>query len=406
MISKSAKAVIGAGYGDEGKGLLTDLLASASPDSVVVRSNGSAQAGHTVVAPNGSRHVFHHVGSGALAGVPTHLSAYFVAHPMMLLDEWEVLRGLGANMAISSDPRAMIATPFDMMINQAAEMARSADRHGSCGLGFGETIERNRRPEFAISTRDLFRPDLAARLHHIWSDWVPERLSQIGIASLPDSITTDMQVERLIFRFLADCEAYLERVALWPDSRLAEKGAVIFEGAQGLMLDQDFGAFPYVTRSNTGLRNMLSIAAEAGIESIEAIYVTRCYATRHGAGPLAHEVKKLYDINVQDPTNVPNAWQGNLRFAPLDTAVLRKAISSDLRHQIQAGPAVRASLAVTCLDQANQIFALQDGETTRHIDRREAAGHIASNIGLPLFGECWGPSRNFYHKDKLQAECA
>ncbi len=72
-------AVIGAGYGDEGKGLMTDYFSSQYDDAVVIRSNGGAQAGHTVVTPEGQRHVFSHFGSGTFNGSPTFLSRHFVA---------------------------------------------------------------------------------------------------------------------------------------------------------------------------------------------------------------------------------------------------------------------------------------------------------------------------------------
>lgn len=396
-----AQAVIGAGHGDEGKGLVTDILAASSSGSVVVRSNGGAQAGHTVVAANGARHVFHHIGSGALAGAPTHLGARFVAHPMLLLDEWQALRDLGASVEISSDPRAIVTTPFDMMVNQALETARGAARHGSCGLGFGETIERNLGPEFSLRTGDLHRRDLAARLRGIWRDWLPRRLARLGMAALPDVMTQDLDSECIIERFIADCCAYLDRVALWPDSRIAEKGAVVFEGAQGLMLDQEYGAFPHVTRSNTGLRNMLSIAEEAGITEIDAVYVTRCYATRHGAGPLAHETDSLDGIVVDDPTNAPNDWQGTLRFAPLDSDILRAAIDHDLRLA-GSGPTVNAGVAVTCLDQAEGNLSIRAGDAVRRCTPKEAGGCIARDVGLPLLGEGWGPCRDAFRTFRPQ----
>jgi hypothetical protein len=194
----------------------------------------------------------------------------------------------------------MVTTPFDVMINQAIELARGDGRHGSCGLGFGETIERNLHPAFGLRTMDLFRPDLGARLENIWSQWLPVRLAALGLDGLPQDIARNIDIAEVIARFLQDCEAYLDHVALWPDSRIAEKGQIIFEGAQGLLLDQDYGAFPHVTRSNTGLKNMLAIATEAGVESIQAIYATRCYVTRHGAGPLSHEVESLEAVRVVD----------------------------------------------------------------------------------------------------------
>jgi adenylosuccinate synthase len=274
-MTRTAQAVIGAGYGDEGKGLLTDLLASRTEDAVVVRSNGGAQAGHTVVTPDGIRHVFHHVGSGAFAGAATHLSRHFVAHPMLLLEEWRTLRALGADLRLSSDPRALVTTPWDVMLNQAVELMRGDGRHGSTGVGFGETIERNLRPEFAIATQDLYRPGLAARLARIRDTLVPERLAKLGVPALPAELADALADPGLITRYLADCEAWLDRVDLLPDRRLGEDRPVIFEAAQGLLLDQDYGAFPHVTRSNTGLRNMLAIAAAAGLPGIDVIYATR-----------------------------------------------------------------------------------------------------------------------------------
>ena len=396
MTSRHATAVIGAGYGDEGKGLVTDLLAAARPGSVVVRSNGGAQAGHTVVTPAGVRHVFHHVCSGTFAGAATHLSAHFVAHPMMLLDEVETLHALGAKPVIGSDPRAIVTTPFDVMINQAVELARGNARHGSCGLGFGETIERNLRPEFRLTTKDLFRPDLEQRLEAIRARWLPERLAALGLDGLPAEITANVDAGEVIARFLQDCEAYLDHVALWPDGRIAEKGEIIFEGAQGLLLDQDFGAFPHVTRSNTGLKNMLAIAAEARLGAIRAVYATRCYVTRHGAGLLAHETASLEGIEVTDPTNAPNAWQGSLRLAPLDAGIVRDAIAHDLRLAADTTVRVDAALAVTCLDQVKgSLDIIVAGETVK-MDRNDAVVEIARYVGMPLFGESRGPHRQAF----------
>ena len=386
-----AQAVIGSGYGDEGKGLMTDALASRTPDAIVVRSNGGAQAGHTVVTPDGTRHVFHHVGAGAFAGARTHFSRHFVAHPMMLLGEWQALRTLGADLRITSDPRALVTTPYDVMINQALELDRGGARHGSTGLGFGETIERNLRPEFAIATADLFRPDLAYRLRRIRTEWVPARLATLGVASVPEQIDAALADDAVIGRFLAECADYLDRVGLWPDRRLGEKGNVIFEAAQGLLLDQDYGAFPFVTRSNTGLRNILAIAEEAGLAAIDATYVTRAYTTRHGAGPLPGETQSLDGVAVHDPTNMPNAWQGTLRLAPLDTGILRHAIAHDLGTAAGSGVFVNATLAVTCLDQVEEATALADDTVVR---RATAATEIAGRVDLQLGAESWGPGRD------------
>src|SRR5206468_2979559 len=93
---QTAKVVIGANYGDEGKGLMTDYHAAhAGGDGIVVRFNGGAQAGHTVTTPGGMRHVFSHLGSGTLAGAATFLSRHFVCHPPMFFKELEKLAAAG-----------------------------------------------------------------------------------------------------------------------------------------------------------------------------------------------------------------------------------------------------------------------------------------------------------------------
>src|SRR5471032_1189579 len=103
MTRKTALAVIGAGYGDEGKGLLVDALAAAGETAIVCRSNGGAQAGHTVTLADGRRHVFHHLGSGALAGAATHLSRFFVHHPMLLQEERRAVATLVGSVEVSAD---------------------------------------------------------------------------------------------------------------------------------------------------------------------------------------------------------------------------------------------------------------------------------------------------------------
>src|SRR5512145_1535019 len=104
---RSATAILGANFGDEGKGLMTDCFAARAPSrTLVVRTNGGAQAGHTVVTPSGRRHVFSHVGSGALSGAPTLLSRFFVSSPLLLEKEWPDLADLSPTLL--ADPRGLV----------------------------------------------------------------------------------------------------------------------------------------------------------------------------------------------------------------------------------------------------------------------------------------------------------
>jgi len=351
---KTAQVVIGAQFGDEGKGRLTDhYAAEMGNDAVVIRFNGGAQAGHTVVTPDGSRHVFSHVGSGALVGAATFLSRFFVSNPILFLKEMESLAAKGVAPTIYVDPQSPVTTPYDMMINQIVERERGGSRHGSCGVGFGETIERNLTPAYALTVADLAdRSALAAKLDLARRDYAPARLARLGFADAFARNADLFRSDAILEHFIEDARRFIDAITV-ADARTATRGrSLLFEGAQGLLLDQDRGFFPHVTRSNTGLRNVLALAGELGLDRLDITYATRAYLTRHGAGPMPHELSEKPYPGVVDATNVPNAYQGTLRFGWLDLDVLRRAIAKDLADANQLpGLAVDARLAITCLDQ-------------------------------------------------------
>ena len=360
-----AKAVIGASYGDEGKGRTVDWLSAPhGPAALVVRSNGGAQAGHTVER-NGHRHVFHHFGSGSLVGARTHLSRFMVSHPMLFADEFLRLGSFGVVPQTTADPRGPVTTPWDMMVNQAVELARDGARHGSCGLGFGETVGRCEYADHALTVGDLHGSGLREKLVRIRDSWLPHRLAELGVS--PASTALEMAGSvALLARFEAQCAAFAREVPLRLDSTLGGEADLIFEAAQGLLLDQNAPGFPYLTRSNTGLANIAAIAAEAGIAEVEPIYATRCYLTRHGRGPMEDERAIARWYAVDDPTNRPNPWQESLRFGLLDPAKLGERIERDMA---QAGRVSAAKLAVTCLDQASGALAWLEDRIVREGSR-------------------------------------
>ncbi len=399
---RSAQAIIGANWGDEGKGLAVDALAYSQRlkdrNVTVIRANGGAQAGHTVDCPHHGRHVFHHVGAGALVGASTHLSQFFVAHPMMLSEELNRLAQMGAQpQRITIDPRSAVTTPWDMAINQALEMARGGSRHGSTGLGFGETIERTQRgPQ--LFAADLWSADLVSRLDQIKKQWLAHRLNELGLVADDTPLGAVLSgIQAVSDAFLRDCQAFVASVSLLDDRALPVDNALLFEGAQGLQLDMNFGTMPYVTRSRTGLANIIHVAREAGIEHIQPIYMTRAYATRHGAGPLPHEAPVLADLpwlNLQDSTNAPNPWQGRLRTAPLDLDVLKQTIMQDLNEQRGCGIVIEAGLGVTCLDQIKEAAQIVVEEKTADILPDNLPSSLGHVVGLPTLLQSWGARRN------------
>jgi adenylosuccinate synthase len=363
MYTRSARVVIGANFGDEGKGVLTDYFAAQAPTAaLIVRFNGGAQAGHTVVTPDGQRHVFGHVGAGSFCGAATFLSSYFVCNPLLFLREHEALGRLGLRPTVWVDPRAPLTTPYDMLVNQLIEDARGVARHGSCGVGFGETWERSLSSDFVLTVADLAdRSRLLGRLAAIRGRYVPERLARLGLHDLGDTCRDLIQSDGLIDTFVAAASRFLEAIEIRDGAAIAGHD-LIFEGAQGLLLDQDRGSFPHVTRSNTGLHNVLRLAADLGIDFLDVTYVTRAYLTRHGAGPMPNETSAPPYDGIVDPTNIPHPYQGSLRFGLLDLDLLARSVTTDAGDAVAAGIAHGVTLAVTCLDQLA-------GQPARYLER-------------------------------------
>jgi adenylosuccinate synthase len=404
---RTAKAVIGAGYGDEGKGLMTDYhIAPAGQDGIVVRFNGGAQAGHTVTTPGGQRHVFSHIGSGALAGAATFLSRHFVCHPALFFKEAAALEaaGMPALPRIFVDDRAPLSTLYDMLINQVTERHRGHGshgdgrdgRHGSCGMGIGETIERNLDPDFALTVADLQQGAgyLLHRLVRIRDSHVPRRLARLGLPALhgkaAEWLASDTAMQRYVHAAMQFCRVtHTARPAM-----LGTCAQVVFEGAQGLLLDQDRGTFPYVTRSHTGIRNALDVAAEAGIDALDVTYVTRAYLTRHGAGPLAHELAGKPCPDIRDETNVPNEFQGTLRYAHLDLDTLERTIRTDFADAAAwPGIAVRLHLAVSCLDQVGPAVSYVENGELKTAAPGALAACLGRRLGAGVLYTAYGPGR-------------
>lgn len=301
-----ARVVIGANFGDEGKGLVTDYLCSQGA-GVVVRFNGGAQAGHTVVTPSGDRHVFSHFGSGSFLGVPTFLSQFFVLNPILFFKELTQLNRLGLDPSVYAHPECVVTTFADMIINQRLEQARGANRHGSCGVGVSETIERSTVPELKITMADIWNG----------SKGIQSKLEQICGKYAEFRTGRNIDEPAMVSKFLEGCEMFAERIH---PAGIGQCKDPVFEGAQGLLLDQSNKQFfPHVTRSNTGMQNVRVLCKQAGIGQIDAYYVSRTYLTRHGAGPLPGEDRSL---RYEDDTNLEHPWQGTIRFAPLDDGLV------------------------------------------------------------------------------------
>jgi adenylosuccinate synthase len=314
--------VVDLGFGDAGKGSIVDFLCAASqrgtrPVRAVVRFNGGAQAAHHVLAPAGQPHAFAQFGSGTFTpGTRTFLSRFMLVDPLALVAEAEQLRQLGVPDPfglIAIDRDALLTTPYHAAVNRAREAERGPrQRHGSCGMGIGETARYALAcPRDAPRAADMTSPRVLERKLTVLRDRLVSEL-----ASRPVELPPPADVAA-VYRAVAG------RVTLAGDgylARLLRAGPVVFEGAQGVLLDEWCGFHPYTTWSTTTFENAETLLAETGSPAAATrLGVTRTYQTRHGPGPFPTEDPTL---DLPEPHNADGRWQGPFRTGHLDAVAL------------------------------------------------------------------------------------
>ena len=375
------------GYGDAGKGSLVDALVRRTRAHTVVRYNGGAQAAHNVVTPDGRHHTFAQFGSGTFVpGAHTHLSRYMLIHPTALLAEERHLAGLGVRDGfnrLSIDREALVITPFQQAANRLKEILRGAARHGSCGMGIGETMSDwlAYRADVLLAGDLSERPLLVRKLRFLrdakWAQLEPllagllagpQAAAELRLFSDPGVVDATAD----LYQHLARQVRLVDRGEL--ERRLSRPGTVIFEGAQGVLLDEWWGFYPYNSWSSLTFANAETLLDESGYGGERCrLGMTRAYATRHGAGPFASEDPALTAL-LPDAHNTDNRWQRQFRVGYLDLLSLRYAL------QVCGGV---DGLAVTHLDRLETLpewqlcTAYQTGAPAADL-----AGHFVLQEGL------------------------
>lgn len=323
--------VVDLGFGDAGKGGVVDHLCRRNDVHTVVRFNGGAQAAHNVVTPDGRHHTFAQFGSGTLVpGVRTHLSRFVQVDPLALVSEAAHLRSLGVPdpfARLTVDRRALLTTPYHAAANRVRETARGGARHGSCGVGIGETARYALdHPDDAPTVDDCTAPTRLLRLLTLLRTRLSSELQLTG--DLPDGEPLGPPPEDCATAF----RAFAARTALTDDThlpRLLRSAPLVFEGAQGALLDEWHGFHPYTTWSTTTFANAETLLAEAGAEPALRLGVLRSYTTRHGPGPLVTEDPTLADhAALAEPHNGHGRWQGAFRIGHFDAVAHRYALAA------------------------------------------------------------------------------
>lgn len=282
----SGTCVIGLQWGDEAKGKLVDLLTSRF--DIVVRYQGGANAGHTVVVGD-KTYKLHHVPSGILSeGVMNVVTPGVVINPPTLLKEIDTLASQGVSVAknMMLSDRAHVVFPWHIAEDKAMNEGTGGESIGTTLRGIGPCYRDKVGRSYAVRLGDLFRADFADRIAHIVAakNRVLSALSGEGYVPL-DAAAIHSEYSAYGERlkpFVTDTTAYLL------DAVEAGK-KLLFEGAQGSLLDIDHGTFPYVTSSNASGVGISSGSGVPGRWIKKVIGVAKAYSTRVGGGPFPTE---------------------------------------------------------------------------------------------------------------------
>ena len=381
------KVVVGANFGDEGKGLMTDYFChqatSKNKSCIVVMSNGGAQRGHTVNLLDGKKHVFKHFGSGTLVGAHTYCPSEFILNPMEFVRELEDLQQLFISPVVYIEAPCRWTTPYDMIINQIVEAARGDKKHGSCGMGIWETVYRWTVQPDLYTIYEFNQLPFDRKVEHlkrIRDNWLPKRLKEHGISDIPSEWKEIVASDFLINNFIEDIRIFCTNTRRVVCPVLKKYDSVVFESGQGLLLDENMTFYgDNTTPSNTGIFNACKrINTQFDSANVEFCYVTRTYMTRHGAGRFLTECDKS-NINstMFDETNITNPFQDNLRYGELNIDNLKLRVENNLLNAINLKFAHKASVAVTHtneyqLDYSQLKTKIIDGIYTSDTRTRES----------------------------------
>jgi len=313
--------VVGAQWGDEGKGKVVDYLAGSF--DYIARCAGGHNAGHTVIF-NGHRFVLQLIPCGILRpGKQAVIGAGVVVDPAALVGEMDTLVKSGVNMSgrLHVSNRAHLIFPYHRELEKAAEAARGAAKIGTTSRGIGPAYE-DKMARQGIRVGELLNP---ARFREKL-----ERVIREKDAVCRAAYGASLDTAGLAGQYLALGERIRPLVAdvsVLVNDALDAGHSVLFEGAQGTMLDIDFGTYPYVTSSNATAGGACTGVGVAPTRINGVIGVTKAYTTRVGSGPFPTEMPDLEAGELRDRGNEYGAVTGRPRRCGwLDLMVLQYAV--------------------------------------------------------------------------------
>ena len=293
----SATAVIGLQWGDEGKGKIVDLL--TDQHDIVVRYQGGNNAGHTVVC-NGQTYKLSLLPVGLLRPTVTSVIATgVVINPKALLGEIEQLKSrnisVGTNLLISD--RAHVIFPHHMAEEAVLEASRKDDAIGTTMRGIGTCYRDKAGRTHAIRMGDLYHPDsFRTRL----ADIVAQKNTLLSAFSPSFEPLDAAQIAEEYLGYAKALEPHVTDTTSFLHKALAQGKRLLFEGAQGSLLDIDHGSFPFVTSSNSSGCGLHSGSGVPERSISRMIGVVKAYTTRVGGGPFPTELKNDIGQHIRD----------------------------------------------------------------------------------------------------------
>lgn len=313
--------VAGLAFGDEGKGSVTDALVRKYHADTVIRYNGGAQAAHNVLTRDGKHHTFAQFGSGMFVpNVRTFLSKFVIINPASMLVEEAELRRQGITDAFPRtivDPRCVIVTPYQKALNRCLELSRGPARHGSTGMGIGVACEDAKKyGDITLRASDVEHHNIVRDKLELSKALCYDRAMSLKYQWDQALVRETMKVFREDYIDSWYIEQYLAWRARIDIDYMPAFETAVFEGAQGMLLDETWGFFPHNTWSNATFDNAFEIIKEAKLNvDITKIGVLRTYYTRHGAGPFPSENP---DVRHPEPYNQKSEYAGAFRQGDFD----------------------------------------------------------------------------------------
>ena len=314
--------VIGTQWGDEGKGKIVDWLTDRAQG--VVRFQGGHNAGHTLVV-GGTKTVLHLIPSGILRDkVTCYIGNGVVLSPEALLDEIDMLAAAGVSVAgrLKISEAAPLILPHHVALDLAREAAKGAGKIGTTGRGIGPAYE-DKVARRAIRVQDLFhRERFAAKLGEVldYHNFVLKHYFKAEIVDFTRTLDDAMRMAERIKPLVADVPR-----ALYEANRAGDN--LLFEGAQGTLLDIDHGTYPFVTSSNCTAGGAATGTGMGPSSMHYVLGITKAYTTRVGSGPFPTELFDDVGKYLGEKGHEFGATTGRARRCGwFDAAALKRAI--------------------------------------------------------------------------------